>query len=233
MKKKGILQFATWNVQGLSYKDDQLDDILAKKGIKIAAISETKRKQNGSKETNNYIQLYSGVNRQERARAGVILMIHKSLRSSIDYYKFWNERLIEVRIKLRRGFMTVIGTYAPVEGDEDNSELFYNKLQIIINKVNKSDMLLLLGDFNARIGNNEVRGHIGKHGETTCNNNGQRLRDFVIYNDLKVMNSFFKHKNIHTYTWQARGSQSIIDYVICNQKLFSFVLDVKACRVLN
>jgi exonuclease III len=50
-KKKGALSFATWNVQGISFKEDQLDDILAKKGIKIAAISETKKKLKGSKET--------------------------------------------------------------------------------------------------------------------------------------------------------------------------------------
>lgn len=91
-------------------------------------------------------------------------------------------------------------------------------------------MLLILGDLNARIGNIEVRGHIGKHGETVCNNNGQKLRDFVIYNNLQIMNSFFKHKEIHTYTWCARGTRSVIDYVICNRKLFDLTLDVKACR---
>jgi hypothetical protein len=46
-KKINILNFATWNVRGISYKKDQLDDILAKKSIKIAAISESKRKLKG------------------------------------------------------------------------------------------------------------------------------------------------------------------------------------------
>jgi hypothetical protein len=34
-KKINILHFATWNVRGISYKKDQLDDILANKSIKI------------------------------------------------------------------------------------------------------------------------------------------------------------------------------------------------------
>jgi hypothetical protein len=33
-KKINTLNFATWNVQGISYKEDQLDDILAKKKYK-------------------------------------------------------------------------------------------------------------------------------------------------------------------------------------------------------
>jgi hypothetical protein len=44
LKKKGILSIATWNVRGIAFKEDQLDDIIAKKNIKIAAISETKKK---------------------------------------------------------------------------------------------------------------------------------------------------------------------------------------------
>jgi hypothetical protein len=43
-KKRNILNFTTWYIQGISYKEDQLDDILAKKSIKIADISESKRK---------------------------------------------------------------------------------------------------------------------------------------------------------------------------------------------
>jgi hypothetical protein len=78
-KKKGILRFATSNVRGISFKEDQLDNILAKKGIKIAAISETKNKLKGSKETNNYIQLFYDVSRTETAQAGVMLMINISL----------------------------------------------------------------------------------------------------------------------------------------------------------
>jgi hypothetical protein len=35
MEKRNILNFATWNVQGVSYKEDQLDDILAKKSVKL------------------------------------------------------------------------------------------------------------------------------------------------------------------------------------------------------
>jgi hypothetical protein len=83
-----------------------------------------------------------------------------------------------------------------------------------------------MGDFNARIGRNKVKGNIGTFGETVCNNNGIKLRDFVLYNNMKIMNTIFQHKDPHKYTWSARGLQSIIDYVICNQKTSDYMLDV-------
>jgi hypothetical protein len=81
-KKRNILNFATCKVQGISYKEDQLDDILAKKSIKTAALSESKRKLKGSKETNNYIQIYSGVKATEKAHSDIMVMVHKSLKSN-------------------------------------------------------------------------------------------------------------------------------------------------------
>jgi exonuclease III len=230
LKKKGILNIATWNVRVTAFKEDQLDDILAKKNIKIAAISETKKKFRGSKETHNYLQFYHGVGKKERAQTGVMLMIHKPLQSTIDSYTFWNERIIEVRLKISRGYITILGIYAPVEGREEENDQFYKLLQKIIDKVNKSDMVILMGDFNARTGNNKSTGNIGTFGVTTCNKNGVKLRDLVLYNDLKIRNTFFQHKDAHKYIWPARGSRSIIDHIICNQKTANLILDVSVYR---
>jgi hypothetical protein len=41
------------------------------------------------------------------------------------------------------------------------------------------------------------------------------------------MSSFYKQKNIHTYTWSARSSRTIIDYFIANRKLSQLFLDVR------
>jgi exonuclease III len=128
-EKRNILNFVTWNVQGISYKEDQLDGILAKKSIKIAAILESKRKLKGSEETNNYIQIYSGVKATEIARCGVMLMVHKSLKSNIDSYNYLSDRIIQLRLKLSRGYMTVICIYATIEGNEDENDRFYKLLQ--------------------------------------------------------------------------------------------------------
>jgi exonuclease III len=209
-KKRNILNFATWNIQGISYKEDQLDGILAKKSITIAAILESKRKLKGSKETNSYIQIYSGVKVTERALSGVMLMVHKSLKSNIDRYNYWSDRIIQLQLKLSRGYLTVIGIYVPIEGNEDANDCFYKLLQNMLGKINKSDMTAIMGDFNARVGNIKIYNNIGPNGENTCNRYGKRLIDFAIYNNMKIMNSWFQHKDSHKYKWSAKGQRSIL-----------------------
>jgi hypothetical protein len=41
---------------------------------------------------------------------------------------------------------------------------------------------------------------------------------------------FFKHKDIHKFTWQARGSKSVIDYSIANEKAAKLFKDVRVYR---
>ena len=48
------------------------------------------------------------------------------------------------------------------------------------------------------------------------NHNGAALRDFCAFNELKLINSFYRHKVIHRFTWEERGTKSIIDYIIIN-----------------
>ena len=133
---------------------------------------------------------YSGVKQHIRAQAGITLMIHKKIQNTIADYTFWNERIIQIRLKISRGYLTVIRIYAPIEGEEDEST-FYNKLQQTLNKIDKSDFIMIMGDFNAGIGKTKIEQNIGLFGEETCNRNGSYLIDFVLYNQLKVMNSFF------------------------------------------
>jgi hypothetical protein len=54
-------------------------------------------------------------------------------------------------------------------------------------------------------------------GEHVINHNGTALRDFSAFNTLTITNSFYRHKNIHKFAWEARGTRSIIDYII-NEK---------------
>jgi exonuclease III len=107
-----------------------------------------------------------------------MLMIHKSLKSNRDSYSYWSDRIVQVRLKLSRGYLTVLCIYAPNEGKEEESETFYNTLQQILNKTNKSEMITIMGDFNARVGNTKIHNNIGYQGENTCNRNGKRTDRF-------------------------------------------------------
>jgi hypothetical protein len=57
-----------------------------------------------------------------------------------------------------------------------------------------------MGDLNARFGNNKIMKIVGTNGEPTVKNNGKKLIDFCTFNNMRIMNSFFKHKDIHKFT---------------------------------
>ena len=129
-----------------------------------------------------------------------------------------------------RNKITVIGVYAPEEGRIEETLTLYDELQTQIDKVDKSNYLIVAGDFNARVGNKEVNKIVGINGEPILNNNGKHLIDFATFNELKIMNTFFRHKSIHKYTWAARGYRSIIDYVLTNKKISNLVQDTRVYR---
>ena len=47
---------------------------------------------------------------------------------------------------------------------------------------------------------------------------------------LKIMNTFFKHKEIHQFAWEARRHKSIIDYFIANIKNSKVIQDIRVYR---
>jgi hypothetical protein len=69
----------------------------------------------GTKETEHYAIIYSAVDRHIRDQSGVIIWIHKSISNKIDHYKFWNDRVIETRLKIQRGHLTILRVYGATE----------------------------------------------------------------------------------------------------------------------
>jgi hypothetical protein len=44
------------------------------------------------------------------------------------------------------------------------------------------------------------------------------------------MNTFIKHKEIHKFTWEARGQKAVIDYFITNMKTSKVIQDTRVYR---
>ena len=73
---------------------------------------------------------------------------------------------MEARLKIQRGHLTILGVYALTEGRDELNEEFYETLQKILHKVNKNDYIMLIGDMNARVGNNRVANIVGTNGKS-------------------------------------------------------------------
>ena len=137
-----------------------------------------------------------------------------------------------VQLKIEGVGITIVQVYAPTDDkDNDTKEEFYAVLQEVIARAQRGDKVVVMGDFNARVGNNVLRWSdaMGKHGEEVENDSGRRLLRFCVENDLRIMNTHFEHKKIHKFTWKCpgRGLQSIIDYFLVRGDMKRIVNDVR------
>jgi exonuclease III len=101
MRKVQWFKNVTWNIRGLGEKEEQLSETLNGSNIEILAIAKGKNKLQGTKETENYAVIYSGVKRYTRGHSGVMICTSKSVSNKIEYCKFWNDRIIETRLNKR------------------------------------------------------------------------------------------------------------------------------------
>ena len=64
----------------------------------------------------DYILLYSGVPANRRTAAGIAVMIKAKFKKRIHSYMFVIERILQLRYKLQRRYLTLLAVYAAEEG---------------------------------------------------------------------------------------------------------------------
>ena len=100
----------------------------------------------------------------------------------------------------------VIQVYAPASNaKEARVERFCEDLQDLLEltkkKKKKKDVLYIVGDWDAKIGIQEIPGVIGKSGFRVQNEEGQKLREFYEENTLVIANTLFQQHKRQLYIW--------------------------------
>ncbi|CAF4045409.1 unnamed protein product, partial [Rotaria magnacalcarata] len=118
----------------------------------------------------------------------------------------------------------------------NDADKFYSDLQDTINNVSTNDMLIIMGDLNARVGGNQQQlasiNSVGPFTVDVENENGARLVEWCEINNIVVSNTFFQHKLLHQTSWMHPGNKiwHMIDYTLVNKKFRSSVEDVRMYR---
>ena len=80
-------------------------------------------------------------------------------------------------------------------------ERFYEDLQDLLELTPKKDVLFIIGDWNAKVGSQEIPGVTGKFVLEVQNEAGQTLIEFCQENALVIANTLFQQHKRQLYTW--------------------------------
>ena len=87
-----------------------------------------------------------------------------------------NDRMISVYFQGKPFNITVIQVSAPINNAEEaKAEWFYEDLQDLLELTPQKDVLFIIGDWNAKVGSQEIPGVMGKFSLGVQNEAGQRL----------------------------------------------------------
>ena len=144
------------------------------------------------------------------------LIVNKRVRNAVFGCKLKNDRMISVRFQGKAFNTTLIWFYAPAtNAKEVEVKRFYEDLQDLLELTPQKDVFFVIGDWNAKAGNQEISGVIGKFGFGVQNEAGQRLTEFCQESALVIANTLFQQHKGQLYTWTSPNGQyrNQIDYI--------------------
>ena len=116
--------------------------------------------------------------------------------------------MISVHFQGKPFSIIVFQVYAPASNAEEAEvEQFYEDLQDLLELTPKKDVLFIIGDWNAKVGSQELPGVTVKFGLGVQNEAGQRLIEFCQENAMVIANTLFRQHKRRFYTWTSPDGQ--------------------------
>ena len=224
------ITIGTWNVRSLRQtgKLKELTHEMNNYKWDILGLCEMRWKNFGETSTDEGHMIYfSG--REDTHEQGVGFLVHKNNIHSIMSCRPVSSRLITIRLKATPFNITIIQTYVPTSDyDDEELEDFYTQLQVIIDQTPRKDVLVVQGDWNAKVGKDAYanwKGTCGQHCNVESNERGLRLLEFASFNDLMLANTLGPHKSSRITTWHSPNGKhhNQIDYIMIKTRFRSSI----------
>ena len=151
---------------------------MARVNIDILGISELKWTGMGEFNSDDHYIYYCG--QESLRRNGVAIVVNKRVQNAVLGCNLKNDRMISVCFQGKPFTVTVIQVNAPATNTEEvEVEWFYDDLQDLLELTPKKDVLFIIGDWNAKVGSQEILGVTGKFGLGVQNEAGQGKQSFA------------------------------------------------------
>ena len=238
-KWKTKQNIGTWNLRSLNRPGarEELQTVLEKYEMDIVALQEVRWPGNGATDLSGGRLYYSG-RKDGRHEQGVGFYVRSNLIENVIEFDPITNRLARLRVRSAWLKISMVVVHAPIEDSTaDVQDAWYDELNEVMAKIPRHDLLLVLGDWNAKIGKgNDVaafRDSAGNHSlHDTCSDNGLRLLSWATQHGLVVGGTIFPHREIHKGTWLSPDTRTVnqIDHILIRRRFRTSLLDVRNRR---
>lgn len=113
--------------------------------------------------------------------------------------------------------------------EEEEVDKVYESIEKRSENTKGKDYTIIMGDWNASVGEGEEEGYIGKYGLGKRNERGQKLVEFCKRQNMVVTNTWYKQEKRRRYTWKAPGDSARyqLDYILTKQRYRNSVKNAK------
>ena len=229
VRNNNNLRIGTWNVRTL-FQAGKLANVkqeMDRLKINMLGLSETRWPGSGCLDLNGSKFVYSGGGKHER---GVGVIIDQKISKRLLGYWAISDRVLMMRIKGKPFDISVIQLYAPTaDSSEEEIDLFYEQLDEAKRQCKSQDVIIVMGDLNAKVGNEEIEQVTGRFGLGEMNERGERWASWCKANSQTIMNTRFKHHKRRLWTWRDPGGRikNQIDFVTINHRFRKAVQNAK------
>nr|XP_020770580.1 craniofacial development protein 2-like [Odocoileus virginianus texanus] len=170
---------------------------MARVNVNILGIRELKWTGTVEFDSDDHYIYYCG--QESLRRNGVTITVNKRVRNAVLGCSLKNDGMISVRFQGKPFNITVIKVYAPTSNVEE-VEQFCEYLQDLLELTPKKDALFIVGDWNAKIGSQEIPEVTGKFGLGVQNEARQKLIKFSQENSVIIAYTLFQKYKRRLYT---------------------------------
>lgn len=156
-----------------------------------------------------------------KGQRGVGFLVNRNWKENVQEFRSIKDRIAVLKLRQDNKKIILVQVYAPtLTADDQESDAFYEELTQTINecKPKVRDYLLIMGDFNAQIGQRESEEDMimGKTNYGKRNKNGWKLVGWCQENNMKIANTYFKKRKGKLWTWVSPNEEykNQIDFIL-------------------
>jgi hypothetical protein len=174
---------------------------LGKYKLDLVGVQEVRWEKEGTERAEDYTFFY--VNRNEDHQLGTGFFVPKRIISAARRVEFVSDRMSYITLRGCWCNIIVLNVHASCKDKSDDvKDSFYEELAHVFDQFPRYDMKILLSDFNAKVGREDIFKPTIRNDSSheISNDNGVRVVNFATSKNLVVKSTMFPHCSIHKYT---------------------------------